>query len=114
MLDDFRTGTATRGELGARFDHVVVFDRNAVLTLRSRLAWAHDWVSDPSLAAAFQALPGTGFIVNGATPVKDSALVSTGAELRLVNGVTLSGKFDGEFAGRSNTYAGTGTARWIW
>jgi hypothetical protein len=26
---------------------------------------------------------------------KDSALVSTGAELRLANGVTLSGKFDG-------------------
>ena len=23
-------------------------------------------------------------------------------------------QFDGEFAGRSNTYAGTGTARWIW
>jgi uncharacterized protein with beta-barrel porin domain len=59
-------------------------------------------------------LPGTNFIVNGATPAKDSALVSTGAELRLVNGVTLSGKFDGEFASRAQTYAGTGTVRWAW
>jgi outer membrane autotransporter protein len=109
-----RTGTDTRSELGSRFDHVAAFDRNAVLTLRARLAWAHDWVSNPALAAAFQALPGTSFIVNGATPAKDSALVSTGAELRLVNGVTLSGKFDGEFARRSSTYAGTGTIRYAW
>jgi autotransporter-associated beta strand protein len=109
-----RTGTDTRSELGSRFDHVAAFNRDAVLTLRARLAWAHDWVSNPTLAAAFQALPGTGFIVNGATPAKDSALASAGAELRLVNGVTLSGKFDGEFASRAQTYAGTGTVRWAW
>jgi autotransporter-associated beta strand protein len=109
-----RTGADTRSELGSRFDHVAAFNRDAVLTLRARLAWAHDWVSNPALAAAFQALPGTGFIVNGATPAKDSALASAGAELRLVNGVTLSGKFDGEFARGSQTYAGTGTIRYAW
>jgi autotransporter-associated beta strand protein len=109
-----RTGTDTRSELGSRFDHVAAFNRDAVLTWRARLAWAHDWVSDPSLAAAFQVLPGTSFIVNGATPAKNSALASAGAELRLVNGVTLSGKFDGEFARGSQTYAGTGTIRYTW
>jgi uncharacterized protein with beta-barrel porin domain len=82
--------------------------------LRGRLAWAHDWVTNPTLAAAFQVLPGTNFIVNGATPAKNSALASAGAELRLVNGVTLSGKFDGEFARGSQTYAGTGTIRYTW
>ena len=71
-------------------------------------------VSDPSLAAASQALPGAGFIVNGAAPAKDSALVSAGAELRLANGLALFGKFDGEFAARSATYAGTGTLRYAW
>ena len=96
--------------IGSRFDHVAAFNRDAVLTLRGRLAWAHDWVSNPSLAA----VPGTNFIVNGATPAKDSALASAGAELKLVNGVTLSGKFDGEFARGSSTYAGTGTLRVSW
>jgi uncharacterized protein with beta-barrel porin domain len=86
----------------------------AVLSLRGRLAWAHDWVSDPALAAVFQTLPGSSFIVNGATPAKDSALVSAGTELRLANGVTLLGKFDGEFASRASTYAGTGTLRYMW
>ena len=100
--------------MGARFDHVALVDRGAVLTLRGRLAWAHDWVSDPSLAAVFQALPGASFIVNGAVPAKDAAFASAGAELKLANGVTLLGKFDGEFARHAQTYAGTGTVRWTW
>ena len=37
-----------------------------------------------------------------------------GAELRLANGVALIGKFDGEFASHSSTYAGTGTVRYTW
>jgi uncharacterized protein with beta-barrel porin domain len=71
-------------------------------------------VSDPSLVPVFQTLPGAGFIVNGATPAKNSALTSAGAELRLANGVVLLGKFDGEFASHSSTYAGTGTIRYTW
>jgi len=100
--------------LGARFDRLVALYPAAALALRARFAWAHDWVSDPTLAPAFQALPGASFIVNGATPAKDSALVSAGTELRLANGVTLLGKFDGEFAAHSSTYAGTGTLRYTW
>jgi autotransporter-associated beta strand protein len=109
-----RTATDTRSELGARFDKQFLIDRGAVLALRSRLAWAHDWVSDPTLAAVFQALPGASFIVNGATPAKNSALASAGAELRLANGVAFIGKFDGEFASHAQTYAGTGTLRVSW
>ena len=85
-----------------------------MLALRGRLAWAHDWVSDPTLVPVFQALPGASFIVDGATPAKNSALASAGAELRLANGVTLLGKFDGEFASHSANYAGTGTLRYRW
>jgi uncharacterized protein with beta-barrel porin domain len=109
-----RDATDTRSELGARFDRVLAVYTNAVLALRGRVAWAHDWVSDATLVPVFQTLPGASFIVNGALPVKDSALVSAGGELRVANGVTLLAKFDGEFAGRSNTYAGTGTIRYRW
>ena len=111
---DARTGTDMRTELGVRFDHVAAVNRDAVLTLRGRLAWAHDWVSDPTLSAVFPALPGAGFIVNGAVPAKDAALASAGAELRLANGITLLAKFDGEFASHAQTYAATGTVRWAW
>jgi uncharacterized protein with beta-barrel porin domain len=94
-----RDATDTRSELGARFDRVLAVYTNAVLALRGRVAWAHDWVSDATLVPVFQTLPGASFIVNGALPVKDSALVSAGGELRIANGVTLLAKFDGEFAG---------------
>jgi hypothetical protein len=33
---------------------------------------------------------------------------------RFTNGVVLVGKFDGEFASHSSTYAGTGTVRYTW
>jgi autotransporter-associated beta strand protein len=106
--------TDTRSELGARFDRPILFNWNAVLALRGKVAWAHDWISDPSLMPTFEALPGASFIVNGATPAKNSALTSAGAELRLINGISLLGKFDGEFATHSHTYAGTGTVRYVW
>ena len=109
-----RSATDTRSEFGARFDRVVAFNPTALLALRARLAWAHDSVSDPALAPVFQALPGASFIVNGAAPAKNSALASAGAELRFANGVSLLGKFDGEFAAHSSTYAGTGTVRYTW
>jgi outer membrane autotransporter protein len=109
-----RTATDTRSELGARFDRLIALYPGAALALRGRLAWAHDWVSDPTLAAVFQTLPGASFIVNGATPAKNSALASAGAEYRLANGITLLAKFDGEFATHSSTYAGTGTVRYTW
>jgi autotransporter-associated beta strand protein len=111
---DSRNATDTRSELGGRFDRLLLLNPEAALTLRGRVAWAHDWVSDPTLVAAFQMLPGASFIVNGATPAKNSALVSEGAELRLANGVVLLAKFDGEFASHSSTYAGTGTVRYTW
>jgi autotransporter-associated beta strand protein/T5SS/PEP-CTERM-associated repeat protein len=81
----------TRSELGARFDKQVLLNYGAVLIWRARAAWAHDWITDPNLLPMFEALPGASFIVNGATPVKNSALASAGAELRLINGVSLLG-----------------------
>jgi autotransporter-associated beta strand protein len=109
-----RDATDTRSELGTRFDRVVAVYSNAVLALRGRVAWAHDWVSDATLMPVFQSLPGASFIVNGATLPKNSALTSAGAELRLANGVALLAKFDGDFASHSSTYGGTGTLRYRW
>jgi T5SS/PEP-CTERM-associated repeat protein len=109
-----RSATDTRGELGARFDRAMLVAPDTALTLRGRLAFAHDWVSDPALSAVFQTLPGASFVVNGATPARDTALVSAGADLHLARGITLSAKLDGAFAERTQTYAGTGTLRYRW
>jgi uncharacterized protein YhjY with autotransporter beta-barrel domain len=105
------TTTNVRTELGARFDKSFLVG-DGLLTLRSRLAWAHDSDTDRAVTAAFQALPGAAFTVNGAEPSADSALVSTGAELRLRGGLSLAARFEGEFADGSQTYAGKGTLRY--
>ena len=105
--------TDVRTELGARFDDPTVV-YNKPLILFGRLAWAHDFVSNPALSAAFQALPGGTFTVNGAAIPQNSALTTAGAQLFLTPQWTLLAKFEGEFAPSSQTYAGTGTLRYTW
>ena len=105
--------TDVRSELGSRFDNPEVIGGMPLL-LRARVAWAHDWVSNPSLSAAFESLPGTNFTVNGAPMPQNSALTSVGAELYITPRWTFLAKFDGEFAQGSQTYAGSGTLRWRW
>lgn len=107
------TATDTRSELGARFDKATLLN-GVPLVLRARAAWAHDWVSNPSVTAAFQALPGSSFIVNGAPLPDNSLLASTGAEMRLSANWLLAANFDGEFASGAQSYGGTGTLRYDW
>jgi autotransporter-associated beta strand protein len=105
--------TDVRTELGSRFDDSTLV-AGMPLILRSKIAWAHDFVGNPALSAAFESLPGSNFIVNGAAMPHDSALVSAGAELFLTQRWTLLAKFDGEFANGSQTYGGSGTLRYSW
>ena len=111
---DSRSVTSTRFELGSWFDKVVMLKGGNAVALRTRLAWANDHSSGGGIAAAFQTLPGSAFTVNGAAAPNNSALLSQAAELRLTNRVSLGAKFDGEFASRAQTYAGTGTVRYTW
>ena len=97
-----RTATDTRSELGARFDRVLAVYSNAVLALRTRLAWAHDWVSDADADAGVpgasrrelhrqRRAPGEGFGARLRRRRASSRQRRHGAR-----------KFDGEFASRSN------------
>ena len=101
------------GELGARFDDPTLI-YGKPLVLFGRVAWAHDFVGNPALNAAFQSLPGGTFTVNGAPIAHDSALTTAGAQLFLTPQWVLLAKFEGEFAPGSQTYAGTGTLRYTW
>jgi uncharacterized protein with beta-barrel porin domain len=57
----------------------------AILTLRGRAEWAHDFNPD-RIATSFQALPGASFVVNGAA----------------------------QFSNVTRSYAGKGVARYRW
>jgi uncharacterized protein with beta-barrel porin domain len=107
------TANDTRGELGIRVDDLTTFGA-LPLILRGRLAWAHDWTGSGALNAAFQALPGAAFTVNGAAVPANSALASASAELRFAPTWSFAVKLDGELASSAQTYAATGTLRHEW
>ena len=107
------SGTDTRSELGARFDDLTAL-ADRPLIVRAKLAWAHDWVSNPALNVSFGSLPGTAFTVNGAPIPHKYALTSASAQFFFTPRLVLLAKFDGEFATGSQTYAGSGTLRYSW
>ena len=89
-------------------------DSGALLTLYGRAAWAHDFGNSPSASAIFQALPGSNFVVNGAVPTRDGALVTGAAQVSLASGWSFLAKFDGEFSSNTSIYSGTGVVRKTW
>jgi outer membrane autotransporter protein len=108
------TGNVTRAELGSWVSNNYLLAGNAVAEVFARAAWAHNWQNDVQAAATFLTLPAASFIVNGAKPACDLAVVTAGAELRLAQGISLMGKFDGEFGAGTSTYTGTVRVRYAW
>jgi outer membrane autotransporter protein len=109
-----QTATTTRTELGAWLDKRMFLQNGALLTLYGRAAWAHDFGDTPAVSAIFQALPGANFIVDGAVPARDGALVTGAAQYSLASGWSFQAKFDGEFSSTTNVYSGTGAVKKVW
>ena len=105
--------TDTRSELGVRTDKSWAMP-DAILTLRGRAAWAHDFNPDRNIAATFQALPGASFVVNGAAQARDSALTTLSAETKWQNGWSAAATFEGEFSNVTRSYSGKGVVRFAW
>jgi uncharacterized protein with beta-barrel porin domain len=105
--------TDSRTELGFRSDKSFALT-NAILTLRSRIAWAYDFDPNRSAAATFQSLPGASFVVNGATQAHNSALTTASAEWKWINGWSAAATFEGEFSEVTSSYAGKGVVRYTW
>jgi uncharacterized protein with beta-barrel porin domain len=105
--------TDTRSELGVRTDKSYAM-QDAILTLRGRFAWAHDFNPDRAIAATFQTLPGASFVVNGASMASEAALVTAAAEMKWINDWSVAATFEGEFSNVTRSYAGKGIVRYVW
>jgi outer membrane autotransporter protein len=109
-----QNGTETRVELGSWIDKTTLLGNCMPIDVFGRLAYAHDWESNPSLQANFLSLPTASFVVDGARQPDNLALVTSGAELRLNSNWSLMAKFDGEFGQNSETYTGTAKLSYAW
>jgi uncharacterized protein with beta-barrel porin domain len=105
--------TDARTELGIRTDKSYLMT-DGILTLRGRLAWAHDYDPNRSIAATFQTLPGASFVVNGAAQASDSELTTASVEMKWRNGWSAAAIFEGEFSNVTNSYAGKGAVHYNW
>ncbi|WP_164988378.1 autotransporter outer membrane beta-barrel domain-containing protein [Bradyrhizobium betae] len=105
--------TSTRTELGFRTDKSFAA-AGGLMTLRGRLAWAHDFNPDRTVGAVFQTLPGAAFVVNGAAQARDSALTTAAVQMNWMNGWSASATFEGEFSNVTRSYAGKGVVRYAW
>jgi uncharacterized protein with beta-barrel porin domain len=105
--------TATRSELGMKAEKAVPMT-DATLMLRGRLAWAHDFNTDRNVQATFQSLPGSAFVVNGATPAADTALTTIAAETLWRNGWSASLTADAQLSDTTHSYSGKGVVRYSW
>jgi autotransporter-associated beta strand protein len=105
--------TASRSELGMKTEKAVSLT-DATLMLRGRLAWAHDFNTDRNVQATFQSLPGSAFVVNGASPAADTALTTISAETLWRNGWSASVTADAQLSDTTHSYSGKGVVRYSW
>ncbi len=101
-------------EMGARQSADIALGRSWTLNLSDRLAWAHDLSGRSEAHAAFVALPASDFTTYGATPAKDSALISLGAQLNNRRGFGLDVHLDSSVAANAQTYTGIAGLNIAW
>ncbi len=111
---DANSVSDSRVELGASLDSDVRLTYNTRLYLYGRAAYAHGFGSSHEAQAAFTALPGSGFTVEGAAPGTNLALLSFDAEFKGRNGFSLGIAGNGTLAQGSQTYYATANLGFAW
>ncbi|WP_271566045.1 autotransporter outer membrane beta-barrel domain-containing protein [Bradyrhizobium sp. CCBAU 11386] len=105
--------TDSRTELGLRTSTSLALP-GSVVNLRGRLAWAHDFSAGQSIPAAFQSLPGQGFIAGGTALAPNAMLTGVAIEVRAVNGWSAAANFDSEMSSLMRSYTGKAVLRYAW
>nr|WP_246583256.1 autotransporter outer membrane beta-barrel domain-containing protein [Bradyrhizobium iriomotense] len=105
--------TDSRTELGLRTSTQLAL-AGSVVSLRGRLAWAHDFSAGQSIPAAFLSLPGQGLTASGVALAPNAALTGVALELHAVNGWSASASFDSEVSSLTRAYTGKVALRYAW
>lgn len=111
---DPNRATNARAELGAALDDVMQITYNTDLFLDGRAAFGHAFESSSDAHAAFTSLPGSDFVVQGATPGSNLALLSFDAVLKGRNGFSLGFEGDGSLSQNSQSYFATADLSYTW
>jgi hypothetical protein len=103
---DGKNLVATRSLLGTDLRRSFSLGADGLLEASLRLAWAHDFAgTDRSIAASFQELPSAAFVVHGAQPTRDAAVIGVG--LSLDGPAEVFVRYDGLYSGNQQAHSGT-------
>jgi uncharacterized protein with beta-barrel porin domain len=100
--------------LGGQLDGDFALPNGMLWSPQLRASWVHEFEPTRSISASFIALPAGAFTVDGPRAAMDSARVDFGSKLLIARNVVAFAKFDGEFADRSQMYAGQGGLEVTW
>jgi uncharacterized protein with beta-barrel porin domain len=79
-----------------------------------RAAWVHEFLTDRSVVAGFNVLPGTSFLVDGARAASDAARIALGLKYAVGSQTSLFADGNVELSGRGQSLAGTIGLRYAW
>ena len=92
----------------------ILCDADGILTLRGRLAWAHDLQSRPRHRRHLPGAARRELRRQRRGAGADSALTTASAEMKWINGWSAAATFEGEFSDVTRSYAGKGVVRYTW
>jgi uncharacterized protein YhjY with autotransporter beta-barrel domain len=106
--------TSLTSSLGVQFDTRLPLSNGQTLTPFARAAWVHEFYPDRGVDSFLTLSPAAFFAGNGVFAAEDVAKVDTGFTLDVTEHTGLFAYFDGELAGNSQSYAGSGGVKIMW
>ncbi|MFN4156219.1 MAG: ice-binding family protein [Paracoccaceae bacterium] len=104
---DAATTTSVRSELGVDMQWSTTLADGGARSFGVRAAWGHEFASNTPGTRSFVALPGALVAVSGATPGRDSILLSANMGLATANGVTIDGGVNVAYSNNARDFGGS-------
>ncbi|MDO9411136.1 MAG: autotransporter domain-containing protein [Pseudolabrys sp.] len=108
-----QTTTSLPAFLGVQIDKRVAIG-SALWTPSLRAAWVHEFRPQTQVSAAFNAIPGSGFTVEGPRAAENALRLELGSTVAFNDRYSLFGKVTAEVSDRSQSFTGNGGVKVAW
>jgi outer membrane autotransporter protein len=110
-----QTTNSVRSTFGADFNTSLGLGNQRTLDMGVRVGWLHEYAdTGRPMTAAFAGAPANGFMVYGATPQRDSAVIGLRASSYVADAAQLYFRYDGELGGGSDNHVFNVGVRLSW
>jgi uncharacterized protein with beta-barrel porin domain len=108
------TNTSLRSELGVEMHWSKPVNVSGMTSFGVRAAWDHEFATNKPGSRSFVTVPGEMFAVSGATPARDSVILSANLGVAAPNGFSIDGGLNMEYSNNTRDYGGSVTVGYQW